>query len=108
MDIQHPYLLFLGDAKDQLAAKTAQGIAHWRPEWCLGQRRLEGCIDRAERSALQSVARTLESAATSDRSAAFRPFPSLPEPPALIAAEDIPALPEPPDFDDIHHFAKDT
>jgi uncharacterized NAD-dependent epimerase/dehydratase family protein len=43
MMIQHPYLLFLGDAKDQLAAKTAQGIAHWRPEWCLGQLRLEGC-----------------------------------------------------------------
>ncbi len=43
MDIQHPYLLFLGDAKDQLAAKTAQGVAHWRPEWCVGQRRLEGC-----------------------------------------------------------------
>jgi D-glutamate N-acetyltransferase len=43
MTIQHPYLLFLGDAKDQLAAKTAQGVAHWRPEWCVGQRRLEGC-----------------------------------------------------------------
>jgi len=43
MAIQHPYLLFLGDAPDQLAAKTAQGIAHWRPEWCLGQLRLEGC-----------------------------------------------------------------
>ncbi|WP_193370386.1 N-acetyltransferase DgcN [Pelagibius marinus] len=43
MAIQHPYLLFLGDAPDQLAAKTAQGIAHWRPDWCLGQLRLEGC-----------------------------------------------------------------
>lgn len=43
MAIQHPYLLFLGDAPDQLAAKTAQGIAHWRPEWCLGQLRLPGC-----------------------------------------------------------------
>lgn len=43
MAIQHPYLLFLGDAPDQLAAKTAQGIAHWRPEWCVGQLRLEGC-----------------------------------------------------------------
>ncbi len=43
MAIQHPYLLFLGDAPDQLTAKTAQGIAHWRPEWCLGQLRLEGC-----------------------------------------------------------------
>ncbi len=43
MAIQHPYLLFLGDAGDPLAAKTAQGIAHWRPEWCVGQLRLEGC-----------------------------------------------------------------
>ena len=43
MAIQHPYLLFLGDAADQLAAKTAQGIAHWRPEWCVGQLRLDGC-----------------------------------------------------------------
>ncbi len=43
MDIKNPYLLFLGDAADQLAAKTAQGIKDWRPEWCLGQVRLPGC-----------------------------------------------------------------
>ena len=43
MAIKNPYLLFLGDAADQLAAKTAQGIAHWRPEWCLGQLRLPDC-----------------------------------------------------------------
>jgi uncharacterized NAD-dependent epimerase/dehydratase family protein len=43
MEIRHPYLLFLGDAPDQLAAKTAQGIAQWRPDWCLGQLRLPGC-----------------------------------------------------------------
>ena len=43
MAIQDPYLLFLGDAADQLAAKTAQGIAHWRPEKAVGQMRLEGC-----------------------------------------------------------------
>lgn len=41
--IRHPYLMFLGDAPDQLAAKTAQGICHWRPEWCLGQLRMENC-----------------------------------------------------------------
>ncbi|MEX0759388.1 MAG: DUF1611 domain-containing protein, partial [Tistlia sp.] len=40
MAIQHPYLMFLGDAPDQLAAKTAAGVAHWRPEWCVGQLRL--------------------------------------------------------------------
>jgi uncharacterized NAD-dependent epimerase/dehydratase family protein len=43
MEIAKPYLLFLGDVPDQLAAKTAQGIVHWRPDWCVGQLRLEGC-----------------------------------------------------------------
>lgn len=43
MDIAKPYLLFLGDVKDQLAAKTAQGVVDWRPDWCIGQMRLEGC-----------------------------------------------------------------
>lgn len=43
MEIQKPYLLFLGDVPDQLAAKTAQGIVDWRPEWCVGQHRLENC-----------------------------------------------------------------
>lgn len=43
MAIPHPYLLFIGDAADDLAAKTAQGIAHWRPEWCMAQLRLPGC-----------------------------------------------------------------
>ncbi|MCC5989326.1 MAG: DUF1611 domain-containing protein [Pararhodobacter sp.] len=41
--IQTPYLLFLGDAPDKLAAKVAQGIKDWRPEYALGQLRLEGC-----------------------------------------------------------------
>ncbi len=41
--IKTPYLLFLGDAPDPLAAKVAQGIRHWRPENCVGQLRLEGC-----------------------------------------------------------------
>src|SRR5258706_78481 len=43
MAIEHPYLMFLGEAPDQLASKTAQGIVHWRPEWCVGQLRLPGC-----------------------------------------------------------------
>ena len=43
MDIAKPYLLFLGDVKDQLAAKTAQGVVDWRPDWCVGQIRLAGC-----------------------------------------------------------------
>ncbi|MEI9889227.1 MAG: N-acetyltransferase DgcN [Rhizomicrobium sp.] len=41
--LRQPYLLFLGDAPDMLAAKTASGIAIWRPRACLGQLRLPGC-----------------------------------------------------------------
>ncbi len=40
MSIAQPYLLFLGDVTDPLAAKTARGIHQWRPEICLGQLRL--------------------------------------------------------------------
>ena len=41
--IETPYLLFLGDAPDALAAKVAQGIKDWRPENAVGQFRMEGC-----------------------------------------------------------------
>jgi len=43
MEIDRPYLLFLGDVPDALAAKTALGIVDWRREWCAGQWRLPGC-----------------------------------------------------------------
>ncbi len=43
MELKQPYLLFLGDAADSLAAKVAQGIKTWRPEYCVGQLSLEGC-----------------------------------------------------------------
>jgi uncharacterized NAD-dependent epimerase/dehydratase family protein len=41
--IETPYLLFLGDAPDMLAAKVAIGIRDWRPDNALGQLRLPGC-----------------------------------------------------------------
>ena len=41
--IETPYLLLLGDAPDQLAAKVAQGIKDWRPENAVGQYRMPGC-----------------------------------------------------------------
>ncbi len=41
--IETPYLLFLGDAPDMLAAKVAQGIKDWRPDNAVGQFRMEGC-----------------------------------------------------------------
>jgi uncharacterized NAD-dependent epimerase/dehydratase family protein len=40
--LEKPYLLFLGDVADQLAAKTAQGVVDWRPNWVVGQLRLPG------------------------------------------------------------------
>jgi uncharacterized NAD-dependent epimerase/dehydratase family protein len=43
MLVSAPYLMFLGDVGDQLAAKTAHGIVDWRRDWCLGQLRLPGC-----------------------------------------------------------------
>ena len=43
MEIAHPYLIFLGDVPDALAAKTGLGIVDWRRDWCLGQLRLDGC-----------------------------------------------------------------
>ncbi|MFV0473922.1 MAG: N-acetyltransferase DgcN [Pikeienuella sp.] len=41
--LKQPYLLFLGDAPDALAAKVAQGVKDWRPEASVGQIRLPGC-----------------------------------------------------------------
>lgn len=45
MQIETPYLLFLGDAPDALSAKVARGIADWRPELAVGQLRFPGCAE---------------------------------------------------------------
>jgi uncharacterized NAD-dependent epimerase/dehydratase family protein len=37
--IPSPYLLYLGATHDPLAVKTARGVAYWRPEKCIGERR---------------------------------------------------------------------
>ena len=42
MNIQTPYLLFLGDAADPLAAQVAQGICDWRPDRAVAQLRMPG------------------------------------------------------------------
>ena len=63
--IPTPYLLFLGDAPDRLAAKVAIGIREWRPEQAVGQLRLPGCEvdlglpDRTLEEARAQGARTL-------------------------------------------------
>lgn len=65
MQIAQPYLLFLGDVTDPLAAKTARGIHQWRPEICLGQLRLTsetvslGLTDMTLQQAQQQGAKTL-------------------------------------------------
>lgn len=43
MDIKKPYLIFVGDAPDELAAKTSFGVVDWCPDDCIGQYRLPGC-----------------------------------------------------------------
>jgi uncharacterized NAD-dependent epimerase/dehydratase family protein len=40
LDIAKPYLLFLGDERDRVYAKTAAGLAQWDGENCVGQLRL--------------------------------------------------------------------
>ena len=63
--IEKPYLLFLGDAPDQLAAKVAQGIQDWRPGDAVGQFRMPGCgadvglADMSLEAAKAAGARTL-------------------------------------------------
>jgi uncharacterized NAD-dependent epimerase/dehydratase family protein len=65
MKLNTPYLLFLGDAPDQLAAKVAQGICDWHPEYVIGQLRMEGCkadmqvTDMTLAEAARAGARTL-------------------------------------------------
>lgn len=59
-EILRPYLLFLGDAHDDLAAKTAHGIADWRRTQCVGQHRLAGCratLDLPELSPAMAAAK---------------------------------------------------
>jgi Uncharacterized conserved protein len=38
-----PFLLYLGNAPDELSAKTARGLVRFRPEWCVGQYRGPEC-----------------------------------------------------------------
>ncbi len=63
--LKTPYLLFLGDAPDGLAAKVAQGVKDWRPENCVGQLRQAGCNadmglpDMTIQQALEAGAKTL-------------------------------------------------
>jgi D-glutamate N-acetyltransferase len=63
--IASPYLLFMGNAQDEVTAKTALGIAHWRREDCVAQAVLPDCKVNAGiptmtvREAASAGARTL-------------------------------------------------
>ena len=41
--IPDPYLLYLGEPKDELSVKTSRGVAEWRPELCIGEYRGPAC-----------------------------------------------------------------
>lgn len=43
VELKAPYLIFLGAEPKKKHAKTGVGIAHWRPDLCVGQQRLPGC-----------------------------------------------------------------
>ncbi len=43
IQLKKPYLIFLGDATDDLAAKTAFGVVDWCRDDCIGQFKLPGC-----------------------------------------------------------------
>lgn len=43
MNIQTPYLLFLGNATDVLSVKIANSIVDWRPDLCIGELGLPSC-----------------------------------------------------------------
>lgn len=63
--IERPYLIFVGDAEDEVVAKTGLGIVQWRPDNCLAKLTLPGCavgLDLPEMSpneAASKGARTL-------------------------------------------------
>lgn len=63
--IPAPYIVYLGAAKDSLSVKTSRGVAEWRRELCVGQRRLPGCEislgleDLTYEQAVQRGAKTL-------------------------------------------------
>ena len=42
--LEAPYLIFFGDVRDRLNAKTGLGIAYWVPERCAGQMRFPACV----------------------------------------------------------------
>lgn len=60
LHIAAPYLIFIGDVQDEVAAKTGFGIVKWRPDDCIGQARMPGCridLGLPDMTAAEAVAR---------------------------------------------------
>jgi uncharacterized NAD-dependent epimerase/dehydratase family protein len=63
--LERPYLVFVGDEQDPVAAKTGIGVAHWVREDCVGQWRLTneavdlGLPDLSPGDAMEAGARSL-------------------------------------------------
>jgi uncharacterized NAD-dependent epimerase/dehydratase family protein len=64
MDIPRPYLIFLGDVPDALAAKTGLGVVDWRRDWCVGQWRLPGCKADAKLTDMEAAEAAAKGAKT--------------------------------------------
>lgn len=65
VDLQKPYVIFVGEEKSPVYTKTGSGIAHWDPENCVGQIRLSsdaadlGLPDMSLEQAIAAGAKTL-------------------------------------------------
>ena len=69
MKLHPPYLLFLGNATDELSVKIANSVVDWRPELCIGEIGLPGCtitkglprltVDEAKRQGAGSLVITV-------------------------------------------------
>jgi uncharacterized NAD-dependent epimerase/dehydratase family protein len=65
IELETPYLIFFGDVREHMNAKTGLGIAYWRPERCIGQMKFSDCPvdsglpDLGVNEALQAGVRTV-------------------------------------------------
>lgn len=63
--LHSPYLIFFGDVREHMNAKTGLGIAYWAPDRCAGQMKFPGCSvesglpDLSVAEALDSGVRTV-------------------------------------------------
>ena len=44
LTLRSPYLILLGDAQEQVDAKTGAGLVQWCPDKVMGQLRFDDCL----------------------------------------------------------------